>query len=101
MAAAALRANLQVGICILVSAVQTAVAVVVYRAIAHVVLIHHVNNACNYCRVVGCIAVNLYIEDVTATGQVVVRSLYLCLLHGGALVIYWHVVTSWYSNRGR
>ena len=93
VAAAALRANLKVGICILVSAVETTVTVVVYRAIAHVVLIHHVNNACNYCRVVGCITINLYIEDVAATGQIVVRCLYLCLFHGGALVIYWHVVT--------
>lgn len=48
VAAAALRANLKVGICILISAVETTVTVVVYRAIAHVVLIHHVNNACNY-----------------------------------------------------
>ncbi len=90
--AAALRTNLQVGISILVAAVQTAVAVVVYRAVAHVVLIHHVYHAGDNRRVVGSIAVNLYIEDVTATGQVVVRSLDLCLLQGCTLVIYRHVV---------
>ena len=40
-----LRTNGQVGIGILVAAVQAAVAVVVDRAIAHVVLIHHIYHA--------------------------------------------------------
>ena len=40
----------------------------------------------------GSIAVNLYIEDVAATGQVVVWSLDLCLLQGCTLIVYRHVV---------
>ena len=40
----------------------------------------------------GSVAVNLYIEDVAATGQVVVRSLDLCLLQRCTLVVYRHVV---------
>ena len=90
--AAALWTNLQVGISILVAAVQTAVAVVVHRTVAHVVLVHHVYHACDDRRVVGSIAVYFYIEDVAATGQVMVRSLNLCLLQRCALVVYRHVV---------
>ena len=90
--AAALRTYLQVGIGILVAAVQTAVAVVVHGTIAHVVLVHHVYHAGDDCWVVGSVAVNLYIEDVAATGQVVVRSLDLCLLQRCTLVVYRHVV---------
>ena len=75
--ASALRTNFQVGLCILVATVQTAVAVVVYRTVSHIVLIHHVNHTGNDRRVVGSIAVNLYIEDVSTTSQIVIRSLHL------------------------
>ena len=92
MVAAALWTNLQVGISILVAAVQTAVAVVVHRTVAHVVLVHHVYHACDDRRVVGSIAVYFYIEDVAATGQVVVRSLDLSLLQRCTLVVYRHMV---------
>ena len=90
--AAALWTNLQVGIGILVAAVETAVAVVVHGTVAHVILVHHVYHAGDDCWVVGSVAVNLYIEDVAATGQVVVRSLDLSLLQRCTLVVYRHVV---------
>lgn len=77
---ATLRTYLKFRIGILVAAVEAAVAVVVYAAIAHVELVHHVDYAHDDLWVVGGITVNLYIEDVSSACEVVVWCLYLCLV---------------------
>lgn len=77
---------------ILIAAIHTAVAVVVYTAIADVVLVHQVYDIHDSLWVVSGITVNLHIEDVTATGQVVIWSLDLSLVLDGALVVNRHVV---------
>ena len=77
---------------ILVAAVHATVAVVVDRAVTHVVLVHEVHNIGNCLGVVGGITVNLDVEDVATTGQFVIGSLNLGLVLGRALVIDRHVV---------
>ena len=77
---------------ILVAAVHTAVAVVVHAAVAHIQLVHHVNHTHNHLWIVSSVAINLYVEDVSATGQVVIRSLNLGLVARATLIIYGHVV---------
>ena len=72
MGAAALGTGFQVDGRVFVSAVQAAVAVVIYRAVTDVVPVHHVHHTHNDFGVVGGVAVNFYIEDVSAAGQVVV-----------------------------
>ena len=77
---------------IFVAAVHTAVAVVVNAAVAHVQLVHHVNHAHNNLWVVCSVAVNLYVEYVSAASHIVVRSLNLSLVACRALVVNGHVV---------
>ena len=77
---------------ILVAAVHTAVAVVVNAAVTHVQLVHHVNHAHNNLWVVCSVAVNLYVEDVSAASHLVVRSLNLSLVACRTLVVNGHVV---------
>ena len=82
MRASAFRTYLQRVGGILVTAAHAAVAVVVYRAVAYVVLVYQVNNVSYRLRIVGGIAVNLYIEYVAAAGQFVVWCLYFGLVLG-------------------
>ena len=88
----ALRAFLQMVVCILIAAVHAAVAVVVDGAVAHVELIHHIHHAHDDLRVMGGITVDLHVEDMSATRQVVIRCLDLSLMTSRALVIHGHVV---------
>ena len=90
--ATTLGAHVQLLLCILVAAIHTTVAVVVHRALTDIVLIHQIDDIHNRLRVVRSIAINLNIEDVTTTSQVVIRSLNLSLVLGRALVIYGNVV---------
>ena len=77
---------------ILVAAIHAAVAVVVHRAVAHVVLVHQVHDIGDGFGIVGGIAINLHIEDVAAQGKGMVGRLDLGLMLGRALVIDRHVV---------
>ena len=72
----------QLGLGILVAAVHTAVAVVIYRAVADIVLVHQIYDIHNRLRVVCRIAINLDVEDVTTASQVVVGGLNLGLMLG-------------------
>ena len=76
ISASTLRTFVKMSCCILISAVHATVAVVVYRAIAHIVFIHHIYDALNNLWVVGSIAINLNIEDVTTTCKVMVSVSY-------------------------
>ena len=89
---AALRTLLQMVVGILVATVHAAVAVVVHGAVAHVELVHHIHDAHDHLRVVGSVAVDLHIEDVTAAGHLMIGCLDLGLMTGRALVIDGHVV---------
>lgn len=80
--AVAMRTLLEVFLRILISAVHTTVAVVVHGAVADVMLIHEVDNVGDCLGVVGCITVNFHIEDVSATGQGMIRSFNLRLVAG-------------------
>lgn len=92
MLAAALRAFFQVWGGVFVAALQTAVTVVVYRTVADVVLVHHVHYTHNDFRIVGGVTVYLHIEDVSAAGQFMIRSLHFRFVAGAAFVVYGHVV---------
>ena len=92
MLAAALRAFFQVWGGVFVAALQTAVTVVVYRTVADVVLVHHVHYTHNDFRIVGGVTVYLHIEDVSAAGQLMIRSLHFRFVAGAAFVVYGHVV---------
>lgn len=73
---------LQVGRGILVSAVHASVAVVVYRAIAYVVLVHEVDDIGYGLGIVSGVAVYLHVEYMTASGEFVIRGLDLGLVPG-------------------
>ena len=92
MLAAALRAFFQVWGGVFVTALQTAVTVVVYRTVADVVSVHHVHYTHNDFRIVGGVTVYLHIEDVSAAGQFMIRSLHFRFVAGAAFVVYGHVV---------
>ena len=83
---------LQLLLGILIAAIHTAVAVVVHRAVADVVLVEKVYDIHNRLWVVSCVTVNLHIEDVTTTSQCVVWCLNLSLVLWRAAVIYWDMV---------
>ena len=74
--AAAFRTNFQLRGGVFVSAFQAAVAVVVHRAVTDVVPVHHIYYTHDDLGVVGGVAVNLHVEDVSAAGQVVVGGFY-------------------------
>ena len=78
----AFRTFLQVGRRILIAAVHASVAVVVYRAIADVVLVHEVDDIGYGLGVVSGIAVDFHIEYMTAACEFVIRRLDLGLVPG-------------------
>lgn len=90
--ASAYRASLQIVGCILISAVHTAVAVVVHRTVADVVFIDKRNDVGNGLRVVGGVAVDFHIEDVATACQVVVRSFHFRLVARAAFIPNGNVV---------
>ena len=90
--AMALGALMQVVGGILVSTIHAAVAVMVHRAVAHVVLVHEIHDVGNCLGIMGGITINLHIEDVASTRELVVGSLDLGLVFGRALVIDRHMV---------
>ena len=64
----------------------------VYRAVTDIELVHHVHDVHHGLGVVCGIAVYLHVEDVSATGECMVRSLHLSLVQGRALVVNGHMV---------
>lgn len=77
---------------ILVTAIHATVACVVYRTVTDVELVHHVHDVHHGLGVVCGIAVYLYVEDMAATGQCMVWSLYLRFVQGRAPVVDRHMV---------
>ena len=77
---------------VFVTAVHTAVTVVVDATIAHIVFVHKVYDVGYGFGVVGGVAVNLDIEYVSAACQFVVRCLDLGLVARRAVVVYRNVV---------
>ena len=80
--AVALGALVEVLGSVLVSTIHAAVAIVVNGAVTDVVLVHEVHDIGDGLGVVGGVAVDLDIEDVSATGQLVIRRLDLGLVLG-------------------
>ena len=62
---------------IFIAAVEAAVAIMVDGAVANVVFVHKVHNLHYSLRVMGCITIDLYIEDVT--GILVLPKVFLSL----------------------
>ena len=60
---------------ILVTAIHATVACMVYRAVTDIELVHHVHDVHHGLGVVCGIAVYLHVEDMSAAGQRMVRSL--------------------------
>ena len=85
--ASAVRADFHFCVRILEPAVKAAVAVVVDRAVSDVVFVHQVHDGHDCFGIVGCITVNLNVEDVSAAGEVVVRSFDFSLVLRGTFVI--------------
>lgn len=88
----AFRTFLQVGRRILIAAVHASVAVVVYRAIAYVVLVHEIDDIGYGLRIVSGVAVYLHVEYMTASGEFVIRGLNLGLVSGRAVVVDRHMI---------
>ena len=78
---------LQVFGSIFIPAIHAAVTVMVDRTIAHIMLIHQVYNVHDGLGIVRSVAVNLYIEYVATTCQLVIWTFDTCLVLGGAMVI--------------
>ena len=77
---ATLRTDFHVRIRILIATLHAAVAVVVHRTVTHIEAVHHIDHAHDGRRIVGGIAIDLDVEDMTTTREVVVRSLHLGLV---------------------
>lgn len=67
---------------ILITAVHTTITVVVYGAIAHIQLIHHIHHTHDDLGIMSGIAIDLDIEDMAATRQLMIRRLNLSLMAG-------------------
>ena len=92
MLTATLRTNLKIIIGILIATIHATVAIVVYRAIAHIELVHHIHHTHDDLRIMSSITINLYVEDMSTTCHFMIRSLNFCLMTSGALVVYRYVV---------
>ena len=77
---------------VLIATVHAAVAVVIHRAVAHIVLVHKVNNIGDCFWIMCSVTVNLYIEDVAATGEIMIGRFHLGFVLRRALVIDRNVV---------
>ena len=82
-----LRTFVKAVLCILIAAVHTTVAVVVYRAIADIVLIHECYNIIDSLRIVCCVTIYFHIEYVTATGKFMIWGFNLRFLSRGTMII--------------
>lgn len=77
---------------VFMSTIHTAVTVVIDRTIPHIIAVHHVYHRHNRIRIVGCISIDLYIEDMPSAGQIMVRSFYFCFMPGTASIIDRHMI---------
>lgn len=73
--AVAMRAFGEIVVGILKSAVEAAVAVVVYASVADIVFIHEVHNLHDGLGIMSRVSVNLHVEDMTGILVLVVRAL--------------------------
>lgn len=90
--ASALRARLQSLLRSLVTAVKAAYTVVVDTSVAHIVLVHKVDDFHNSLGVMRRVAVHLHVEDMTPAREDVIRGLDLGLLLRRAVVVHGNVV---------
>ena len=65
---------------ILIAATHATVAVVVYRAVAYIVLVHQVDYVGYGLWIVCGVSVYLHIEYMAAAGQLMIRGFYLCFV---------------------
>lgn len=65
---------------ILIAAVRTVVAVMVYRAVTYIILVHEIHYLHYRLLIVRGVAVNLYIEDMSASCLFMVRAFYTGLV---------------------
>ena len=86
------RADRKFSRCVLISAVHTPVAIMVNRAVTDIVAVHEVNNVSNSLRIMGSVAVNLNLENMAATGQLMIGSLDFRFVAGRAVVVDGHMV---------
>ena len=77
---------------ILETAVHASVSVVVYRAVSDFVFVHEVNDGHDCLRIMGCVSVDLNVEDVSTTCECMVRTLDLRLMLRSTLVVYRDVI---------
>ena len=77
---------------ILVAAIHTAVSVMVYRAISHVVAVHQVDDIGNGLGVVRGIAIDFDVEDVSASCERMVRTFNFSLMFGTTAEIDWDMI---------
>ena len=91
IAAAAMWAHCHLSLRILISAIHAAVTVMINRAVADIIFVHHVDNPHYHLWVMSGIAINLDIENMSASGQVMIRRLDLGLMPRWTLVVYRHV----------
>ena len=64
---------------ILISAIQTSVAVMVHAAVTDVVLVHQVHDVHDGLRIMCRVTVDFHVEDMAAPFKIMIRSLYLGL----------------------
>ena len=89
---AALRAFRLLSVGVLIAASGAVVAVMVDASVADVVSVHKVYDLCDSLFIVGGIAVDFHIEDVSAARQVVIWGLNAGLVAGRAVIVYGHMV---------
>ena len=90
--AAAFRAGFQIRGGVLVATIQTTVTVMVYGTVSDIVFIHHIHDTHDRFGVMGSVAIHLYVKDMAATSQIMIRSFHFGFMTGAALVIYRDVI---------
>src|SRR5574344_384119 len=65
---------------ILITTIQTTVAIMVHTAVTDIVLIHKIDNIHDSLRIMGSIPVDFHIENMSATLKIMIRSLHFSLM---------------------
>ena len=57
------------------------------RTVSEIILVHHVYDLHYRLLIMGGVAIDFHIEDMTSTGKLVVRGFYLCFVSWRAMIV--------------
>ncbi len=92
LVAATFGTCVEVFLCILITAIHAAVAVMVDRTIADIIGVHEVYDVGDGLWVVRGISIYFHIENMASSRELVIRAFYFCLMAWRAFVVHRHMV---------